>query len=738
MAKFFVSYSRSVKDEVRKVIDLLIASGHEVWWDADIPVMADWWATILEQIEWCEVFIFVASEKSVQSPYCLAELKYARDRQRPILPFMLEDPAVLTLPPALPSRGQWLPYTGDPAQMLTQINTACENVQWALHRDIKVHRPSEPLTGGKSLAKQFQAARQLANEKQFEEAKDAFANIKQVDYGEWGTECDEWLGRLNSYVSVIELMDDESTLARARTEWAMHRRYYGNAFDPHNIEPKLRGMPSPKAHLPYVAIIIVGIVIFGMLTIGALIALKRGSDTNTITPTDAQVAIAQVDESDSTHDIDSDDARATGAAQAYATLTALAPTNTPTITLTPTNTPISSSDIQQTAQAEIFTTETAAAQTQAAIAQETQNTVLTEQFSAGSTATSSALLSLTPPATDTLTPSYTPTVTRTPTITPSPTATHTSTVTAMPQSTNTPRPTATNTPTATHTPSPTNTLRPRATNTPSPTHTPSPTATNTRVLRNADWTPVERNFNGVVMVFVPAGCFMMGSTEQQAAYASSLTANSQRYMDLFRSEQPSRQQCFDNPFWIDKYEVTNVQYGSTGCTQWSSEPNQPRNCINWFDAQNYCESREARLPTESEWEYAARGPDGLIYPWGNTYNVDLVISVDDPTYGNNGSNLTAPVGSRLGGMSWVGALDMSGNLNEWTGSLYEPYPYTSTDGREADTGIRTDIVRAVRGGSYDLGSAWQRASTRNYNNPNTEERYLGFRCLVDLMPASST
>ena len=69
MARIFVSYSRSVKDEVRKVIDLLVASGHEVWWDADIPVMADWWASILDKLEWCEVFIFVASEKSVQSAY---------------------------------------------------------------------------------------------------------------------------------------------------------------------------------------------------------------------------------------------------------------------------------------------------------------------------------------------------------------------------------------------------------------------------------------------------------------------------------------------------------------------------------------------------------------------------------------------------------------------------------------------------------------------------------------------
>jgi hypothetical protein len=73
--KFFISYSRSVKEEVRKVVDLLKAADQDVWWDADIPKMSDWWATILDNIEWCEVFIFVVSEKSVQSMYCLEELR---------------------------------------------------------------------------------------------------------------------------------------------------------------------------------------------------------------------------------------------------------------------------------------------------------------------------------------------------------------------------------------------------------------------------------------------------------------------------------------------------------------------------------------------------------------------------------------------------------------------------------------------------------------------------------------
>jgi hypothetical protein len=91
MTRIFVSYSRSVKTEVGEIVRLLKASGHDVWWDGNIPPIADWWATICEHVEGCEIFIFFISEKSVQSPYCLAELKYAIDRNRPIFPFIIDD-----------------------------------------------------------------------------------------------------------------------------------------------------------------------------------------------------------------------------------------------------------------------------------------------------------------------------------------------------------------------------------------------------------------------------------------------------------------------------------------------------------------------------------------------------------------------------------------------------------------------------------------------------------------------
>ena len=246
-----------------------------------------------------------------------------------------------------------------------------------------------------------------------------------------------------------------------------------------------------------------------------------------------------------------------------------------------------------------------------------------------------------------------------------------------------------------------------------PTITPTPNATATliafRPATNDDWTPIERDFNGVVMVLVPAGCFDMGSNSDE------------------NDEHPIHQICFDEPFWIDKYEVTNEQYGSTAsastCTQYSSEPDQPRNCMTWFEASGFCVSRDAHLPTEAEWEYAARGVDGWVYSWGDTYDVSLVIGEDDPIYGDIG---TAPVGSRPEGMSWVGAMDMSGNVWEWVSSWYLGYPYDE----EHEHDINEYTYRVLRGGSFSVNSEDLRSANRIRSLPANDYYYFnfGFRC----------
>ena len=219
------------------------------------------------------------------------------------------------------------------------------------------------------------------------------------------------------------------------------------------------------------------------------------------------------------------------------------------------------------------------------------------------------------------------------------------------------------------------------------------------VTTNSDWVPFEREFDGVTMVLVPAGCFDMGNDNGD--------------------EQPIHEICFDEPFWIDKYEVTNERYGSTRCESTSSEPNQPRNCVDWFEASDFCETRSARLPTEAEWEYAARGPDSLAYPWGNEWNPD------NANWADTSPDETFPVGSFPEGESWVGAMDMSGNVWEWVSSLYLEYPYDSSHESSSDT----NSARVLRGGSWrDSVTNVLRAAFRVRYVPDDANDVIGFRC----------
>lgn len=249
--------------------------------------------------------------------------------------------------------------------------------------------------------------------------------------------------------------------------------------------------------------------------------------------------------------------------------------------------------------------------------------------------------------------------------------------------------------------------------------TPTPTATSTStpdplhgaftpVTRNTDWTPIERDFDEVTMVLVPAGCFDMGTTTNS-------------------NEQPIHEQCFDEPFWIDKYEVTQAQFQRLGGRRenllFFPGENRPVEGITWFEARDFCALRDSRLPTEAEWEYAARGPDDLVYPWGNTWNASSAVSYRSDSQG------TANVGSIPAGVSWVGAMDMSGNVWEWISSLYENYPYDATDGREADTGTRTDVFRVWRGGAWlNEHPRYFDAGARNGRSPRVRDYGVGFRC----------
>jgi formylglycine-generating enzyme required for sulfatase activity len=228
------------------------------------------------------------------------------------------------------------------------------------------------------------------------------------------------------------------------------------------------------------------------------------------------------------------------------------------------------------------------------------------------------------------------------------------------------------------------------------------------VTRNADWTRYTEEIDGVLMALVPAGCFQMGS----------IAGNS--------DERPVHEVCFEGPFWIDVYEVTNEHYGSILCADFSSDPEQPRVCVSWTDAQAHCDARGARLPTEAEWEYAARGPDGLVYPWGNEF------AENNAVWGYNSDREPAQVGSKPEGASWTGLYDLSGNVWEWVSDWYsETYYGTLTDGVVNPQGPRGGTYHVLRGGSFLYGSADSLRAAYRYGHVDVDN---GFRCARSYSP----
>lgn len=256
----------------------------------------------------------------------------------------------------------------------------------------------------------------------------------------------------------------------------------------------------------------------------------------------------------------------------------------------------------------------------------------------------------------------------------------------------------------------------------------------------------------VVMVYVPTGRFLMGSTPQQveAAFQQAQKDDKDAKWEWYKRELPQHEIVIASGFWLDLTPVTNAMYArfvddngyitrdfwtpagwewvqrerKTGPQYYNNfaSPQQPRVGVTWFEAYAYCQWRGGRLPTEAEWEWAARGPENRTYPWGNTFEPDNVI------YDKNSGGKTAPVGSAVGwfSASWAGALDMSGNVWEWVSTRYLPYPYRSHDGREDTNG--TDN-RVLRGGSWwTKGSNQIRASYRNLRYPDYADDGRGFRC----------
>ena len=286
--------------------------------------------------------------------------------------------------------------------------------------------------------------------------------------------------------------------------------------------------------------------------------------------------------------------------------------------------------------------------------------------------------------------------------------------------------------------------KPTPSPTPTPTEPPSPTDTPTPQVGDIWTRPVDE------MVYVPEGEFEMGSTDAQVDQALELcnqfVFGCER--EWFEWEQPVHTVALDG-FWINRTEVTNAQYqrcvGAGECEdpgvsnihfKDAAKTDHPMMSVDWSEAEAYCEWAGARLPTEAEWEYAARGPDGLEYPWGDEFDGTRLNYCDsncpdspaaDHT-ADDGYVETAPVGSYEGGESWCGALDMAGNVFEWAADWLGDYP---SERQENPTGPTSGEERVLRGGSFAFGADWVRGAARNSSIPDTPFYDIGFRCARD-------
>ena len=247
------------------------------------------------------------------------------------------------------------------------------------------------------------------------------------------------------------------------------------------------------------------------------------------------------------------------------------------------------------------------------------------------------------------------------------------------------------------------------------------------------------------LIEIPAGPFLMGSDPKRDENAKD-------------GEQP--QHTPDLPaFWISRYPTTTAQfrafvqasgYEPADARSLRGDDNCPVVHVTWHDAQAYCRWLDGELralapamlldappaersfwqglasgklkmglPSEAQWEKAARGVDGRIYPWGDKFDPNLA------NMGDTGIGTTSAVGCFPGGVSPYGALDMAGNVLEWTRSLYEGYPYHPEDGRE-DLGGKGD--RVLRGGAWGDFEYYVRSSFRVRSGPSDGNDCIGFRC----------
>ena len=272
------------------------------------------------------------------------------------------------------------------------------------------------------------------------------------------------------------------------------------------------------------------------------------------------------------------------------------------------------------------------------------------------------------------------------------------------------------------------------------------TCANAGASKSGRWEPVYRvDKLGVDQVRVPSGTFLRGTKDIS-------TLNPPKWvLPILASEQPQHTVHITHAYWIDKFEVSNAafaqfveaggyknsDYWSTSGFAWlgtrniqelpvqcehEERPDFPRMCITWFEAEAYATWRGGRLPTEAEWEYTARGPSSLIYPWGNDFDPTLANVID--------STGPVPVGTYPGGVSWVGAFEMSGNAMEWVQDWLALDTYKlrdAIDPQGPDSGKR----KVEKGGWWGSNAVVARSAYHHFEDPpQYQDHHIGFRVLT--------
>ena len=249
----------------------------------------------------------------------------------------------------------------------------------------------------------------------------------------------------------------------------------------------------------------------------------------------------------------------------------------------------------------------------------------------------------------------------------------------------------------------------------------------------ADAQIIPKNFKPLeTMALIPEGSFTMGSNTGpddekpehtifvKAFFLDILPVSNADFAHFLNRQGLQNQQ--GETFYDDQDSDARIHRRDSLWQADTAYASHPVNEVSWVGARDYCAWLKKRLPTEAEWEKAARGTDGRKYPWGNTAPHSKLALFGAPY------NSSAPVNAFPDGASPYGILDLAGNQWEWVSSAYQPYPYKSDDGRENQS---AGPIRSTRGGGHDSNA--QEISTTQRGkylsrNPKAGHHNIGFRC----------